>query len=136
MNESEREAAFPIHIELGSKRPEMLGVSVMKAEKEDKPKKVYPRLFLSNIEGLDKLPEEGCMLVDFKRKHMTVSKNDEDEPTHSVELEIRTICLQDDESDDPDDIIDEMTAKVMKKKNRNEDYDSSDDEDEDDETEE
>ena len=45
MNESEREAAFPIHIELGSKRPEMLGVSVMKAEKEDKPKKVYPRFY-------------------------------------------------------------------------------------------
>jgi len=136
MNESEREAAFPIHIELGSKRPDMFGVSNMKSNKEDKPKKVYPRLFLSNVEGLEKLPEEGCMLVDFKIKNMSVSKNDEDEPNTTVELEIHTICLQDDESDDPDDIIDEMTAKVMKKKNRNEDYDSSEDEDEDDETEE
>ena len=111
MTEEQREEAFPIHIELGRKMPKI--EEVMEARNDSG--KIYPTLYLSNVKGLEDLPEEGCMLVDFKRGSMTVHRNKDGKTTCSVEIECRTICLQDEDGDE-DDIVDYLFKKQAKKK--------------------
>ena len=115
MNESERESAFPVHINLGKKYPTTNPSPVAEATPQ-KPTTSYPTLYLSDIKGLDKIPPKGCMLVDYEVVGFHKSKNG----PGSVEIECKTICLQHDESaedeesehDHAGDMIDEMARKA------------------------
>lgn len=113
MTEEQRERAFPIHIELGEKADDI--EITPKGVKKGKKRVVYPTLYIANVDGLQNIPAEGCMLVDFKRRNLSVNENSNGETTASVELEIRTICLEEEEEDeDTDDMIDKMYKKAKK----------------------
>lgn len=114
LTESQREKAFPIHLEMGKEMPDM----EMSDEMDEKPKKkkFYPVVFISDIPGLEHLPEEGCVLMDYKRRSLTVREQD-GETQASVELEIRTLCLPEEYGEeDADDVVESLTKKAFKKK--------------------
>lgn len=113
MTEEQREKAFPVHIELGH---EAEGIEMSsKGIKKGKKRTIYPSLYIGGVDGIDEIPEEGCMLVHFKRRNLTVNKNDKGESNASVDLEIHTICLEEESDEDHDDIIDKMYKKSQRK---------------------
>lgn len=123
MTESQREKAFPIHIELGKSTD--MPTAVPAPVDEKKPEKYYPTLYIDNIAGLEQLPEEGCILIDYKRRSLTVNKRKGKKPTCSVELEIHTICMPKDYEDtnDAEDIVDELVKKAYSEDEEDEDKD-------------
>ena len=70
-------------------------------------RKSYPTLYLSDIGGLEDIPDGGEMKITFKRKSRSVrteSENGGDEEVHtSVELEIQSITFDDTQGDAPSD---------------------------------
>lgn len=72
LSDKQREEAFPIHIELGKKDGDRIS---------------YPVVELGDAKGLDRLPEEGCALVHFKK-------------SEDGSLEMHRICLAEDSGDD------------------------------------
>ena len=125
MTEHEREKEFPIHVELGKKFNDSLPGMLMKNSKKEH----YPTLYIGDVEGLENLPEEGCILVDFKRRSLSIHKREGKNPTCSVELEIRTICMPEEYEENAEDLVDELVKKAYK-------HDAEEEEDEEDETEE
>lgn len=123
MTESQREKAFPIHIELGKNLDDTVPQAVVETKPEKK--KYYPTVYIDNIPGLEKLPEEGCILIDYKRRSMTINKRKGKKPTCSVELEIHTICMPEDyeETDDAESIVDELVKKAYSEDEEEEDKD-------------
>lgn len=111
LSAKEREQAFPIHIELGKGPGEGLDIPpepAPRGTKKGKPRKYYPTVYIDNMPGLEALPKEGCMLVDFKRVRMNIDTPTDGEPTTGVTLELRRLCLPE-EADDageyaPDDL--------------------------------
>lgn len=106
MNESERNAAFPVHVDLGRKEPDMgLAIAPAPSDKKGKfkPRVMYPTLYIDSAEGMPALPKEGCMLVEFRRKRMSVEENLDGKETSGVTLEIRALCLPD-EAEEGDDM--------------------------------
>ena len=107
MNESERSAEFPVHIDLAFKAN---GLSTS----QDKPVEPrYPTLYISGVKGIDKLAPKGCMLVDYE---VVGFHKGRDNPG-SVEIECKTICIQGDpeekgEYDEANDAVDEMAKKA------------------------
>jgi len=125
MTESEREKEFPVHIELG-KTADMGDFPMPgKSDSKGKKKKFYPSLYISDVEGLEDIPEEGCLLIDFKRRSINVRKNDAGKTTTSVELEVHTICMPDDYESEGD--MDDVVEKMIKKSNRKSEEDDEDD---------
>ena len=51
----------------------------------------YPTLYLSNIEGLSDLPEEGTATVRFKVRSRTVSERNKEGKKTSVDLDILSL---------------------------------------------
>ncbi len=103
LSDKQREAEFPIHIDLGEKD----GDSVS-----------YPVVDFGGAKGLDQLPDEGCMLVEFKK-------------SDDGSIEAHRICLAAKESDDGEgDYGPKTLASVMDGKMDNEEdaADSGDDE--------
>ncbi len=89
--ESERNADYPVHIDLGrSMKDSAITEPVTDQEMSDK--KSYPSLYISGIKDLDKIPEDGCVLVKLHRRSLT--KNDDG--TASGDFEVRSICLPED----------------------------------------
>lgn len=105
-SESERNDMFPNHIDLGREPPKDMPVPAGERTKE---KKFYPRLYIDAVPGLEDLPKEGCILIEFKRKRLTI----EDDDKAGVELEIRGLCLP--ESFEEDGTLEEDMAKFMSK---------------------
>lgn len=129
MTESQREKEFPVHIELG-KTPEITlsePVPASKSESKGKIKKYYPSLYISDVEGLEDIPEEGCVLIDFKRRSINVNTNQNGKTTTSVELEIHTICMPDDYESEGDmgDVVDKLIKKSNSKKSEEDDEDDN-----------
>jgi hypothetical protein len=127
MTESEREKEFPIHIELGKTAEINELTPAFKSGSKGKKNKYYPTLYISDIEGLEGIPEEGCVLIDFKRRSINVRTTQDGKTTTSVELEVRTICMPDDyESEgDMDDVVDKMMKKSNSKKSEEDDEDDN-----------
>lgn len=94
LSAKEREEAFPVHIELGKTGGDM---PVAMVDKKEKSKKYFPTVYIDAIPGLEKLPKEGCMLVEFKRKELRIG-----EDSAGVTLELHTICLMSEEADEDD----------------------------------
>ena len=95
--------------------------------KSEKSRKYYPSLYLSDIPGLEGLPEEGQAVIYFHRRGLTIRKPAADEAKKgrktevSVDLEIQKICLPAGEEDSADsesepedkgDMIDQLAAKA------------------------
>lgn len=119
MNESQREKAFPIHIELG-KRPNSTSPIQVRDEMPS-PKKYYPTLFISDVEGLEQLPEKGCILIDYKRRSLSI-REEGGKTSASVELEIRTMCLPEEYGEeDAEDVVETLAKKAFKKDEDDED---------------
>ena len=119
---SDLKAQFPHEIDLGKKS--LMGPGMAEPSKPDKNKKYYPTLYLSDIPGLEGLPEDGEALIYFHRQGLTIRKPSGDsiakeggkKQSVSVDLEIRRICLQDDGEEDGEketgDVIDELAEKA------------------------
>ena len=92
--------------------------------KKDKPKKYYPTVYIDAIPGLEKLPKEGCMLVHYVRKRLTLEDGADGEEQAGVTLELKRICLDGDAEDEegPRDLAEAMG-------NSPEDYKADDNED-------
>jgi hypothetical protein len=127
MTESQREKEFPVHIELGKTSEFGELAPNIKSESKGKKKKYYPSLYISDVEGLEGIPEEGCVLIDFKRRSINVRTTQDGKTTTSVELEVRTICMPDDyESEgDMDDVVDKLIKKSNSKKSDEDDEDDN-----------
>lgn len=94
----QREEAFPVHIELGKDGGDMaMPVPADAVGKKGKSKKYFPTVYIDAIPGLEKLPKEGCMLVEFKRKELRIG-----EDSAGVTLELHTICLMSEEAEEDD----------------------------------
>lgn len=125
LNKKQREAAFPIHIELGRKE----GSSDMPSpagSKKGKPRTYYPTVYIDAIPGLEYLPKEGCMLVEFRRKRLSLDETTDGEETMGATLEIRAICLP--EKDEGADTLEDAFKKLSKGEVADDDSDYVDDE--------
>jgi hypothetical protein len=84
--------------------------------------------------GLEQLPKEGCMLVEFRRKRLSIEEGADGEETAGVTLELRSICLPEDGGamdgeDDGEGSSDMETAmRNAMKKSTSENEDEDDDE--------
>lgn len=97
LSASERARAFPIHIELGMAESGMNSPATPMRDdtgKHGKPKKHYPVVYIDGVKGLEKLPKSGCMLVEFRRRRLSLEENADGKETTGVSLELHTICLQ------------------------------------------
>lgn len=114
MTEHERSEEFPVHINVGKPMGKVLPEAMLMEDTKKKTKLYYPTLYISDVKGLEKLPKEGCILVDFKRKSMHIHEIDGEEPTCSVELEIHTVCLPEEHEDhnSAEDIVDDLAKKA------------------------
>jgi hypothetical protein len=101
LSEKQRAEAFPVHIELGQTMGPP-GVP-MPVKEGGKPRKYYPSVYIDVMPGLEKLPKEGCMLVEFKRQRLTIEEDKDGEDTAGVTLELRRICLAEDAGEDDED---------------------------------
>lgn len=106
---------FPIHIDLGKMPDENSPVAESADGKKAKRKPYYPTLYISGIEGLGDLPKDGCALIEFRRKRMSVDTPEDGEDTGSVELQIKTICLMEPKDGDGEDLA-SVLAKGLKEK--------------------
>lgn len=107
----ERETEFPVHIDLGKKESAMGGSLAMQANpsgKKGKPRTVYPTAYIDNVPGLEALPKEGCMLVEFRRTRLNIDTPENGEDTAGVTIELRRICLPEGE-----DMEDEYGPKTL-----------------------
>jgi hypothetical protein len=100
---------FPHQIDLGRDEPDY-GPAAIPAETESprKTRKFYPTLYIDAIEGMPALPKEGCMMVKFRRKRMSVEENMDGKETSGMTLEIRKLCLPEDMAEEGDDMQDAM----------------------------
>lgn len=62
--------------------------SAVEAPKD--PEVHYPTLYLSDVEGLGDLPEEGTAMIKFKRKNLTVTDR-EGKKSVSADIEIQSL---------------------------------------------
>lgn len=95
LNEKEREAAFPVHIDLGHKAPEM-AVPGDSKRSDTKERVYYPTLYIEGVKGLEQLPKEGCILIEFRRKRLSIEEREDEQETAGVTLEVRALCLPED----------------------------------------
>jgi hypothetical protein len=126
MSDKEREEAFPIHIPLGRKADLPMGGG------KGKGKLHYPMVYVDAIPGLEQLPKEGCMLVEFRRKRLSIEENGDGESTAGVGLELRVFCLPE---NFPEDAADDLDAALSRfgQEEKPADEDSDDDYEEDEE---
>ena len=107
MTEQQRAAAFPIHIDLGRKADGMnMPMAVEGGEgkgKKGRPKKYYPSVYIDGIEGLEKIPKDCCALVHLRRKRLSLEEDSDGEETAGVTLELRRICLAEDDENTVED---------------------------------
>lgn len=99
-------AQFPISIDLG-KTMDDSQIAMPAGKKSDKGKKYFPTLYIDGVEGLSKLPDEGCALIKFKVRR---DSTDRDSGKSSCELEVQSLCLPKDAADDPGDETDNSGA--------------------------
>jgi len=137
LSAKQREAAFPITIELGKSMGDGMSsgpVDVMPSKKKGekgKERKFYPTVYIDSMPGLEQLPKEGCMLVEFRRKRLSIEENSDGEDTTGVTLELRSICLPEgggSEDDDEDSSDMETAMRNAMKKTTSEKDDEDDDE--------
>jgi hypothetical protein len=95
LTDKEREAYFPVHIELGKKESEIGGTEMPRppGTKRGKSRKFYPTIYIDSTPGLEQLPKDGCMLVEFRRKRISIEENGDGDDAAGVTLEIHALCL-------------------------------------------
>ncbi len=128
MKEDYSSSDFPVHIDLG-KEPEHPPVDAVVSDRPS-PKKYYPSLYLSDIQGISSLPRKGWALIEFEAPRVNLEIS-EDGSRASADLKIKTICLPDSSEDDGDDMA-TMLAKALKGAGHEVDVEVEDEEGEDD----
>jgi len=121
---------FPNHIDLG-KTPDETDMPVSTSGKNKAPKKYYPTLYLSNIPGLESLPKDGWALIRFHRSDLSLRTPAEGEDGASAELQVKELCLPDDQDDDED--IGSAIAKALRNSGVNAGQEMDDEDEEGDE---
>lgn len=99
---------FPHEIDLGREEPDYGAPKPVETESPRKARKFYPTLYIDAIEGMPALPKEGCMMVKFRRKRMSVEENMDGKETAGMTLEIRKLCLPEDMAEEGEDMQDAM----------------------------
>jgi len=131
MTDAQRSAAFPVHIELGKKETNL---PVSPSGKKGKPKMYYPTTYIENVPGLENLPEEGCMLVHYRRTRLTIETPEDGKDSAGATLELRRLCLEKDMGaeydgeDEPKDLASAMDGKMAMDNETDEPADDENDE--------
>jgi hypothetical protein len=95
MTEPEANEDYPVSIDLGKKIEAIPAAATDDANPKNE--KSYPSVYLSGIEGLEKLPPEGCVLVKYKLGDVTIRKpKGGGAPEVSCEFQMQRICMPDD----------------------------------------
>lgn len=106
---------YPVEIDLGRKDEFGPANPVSPPTgKKGKARVFYPTLYIEGVEGMPSLPKEGCMMVKFRRKRMSVDENMDGKETTGVTLEIRKLCLSDDMAEEGDDEMQSAMKKFAK----------------------
>ena len=104
-------------VSLAQKMPDSLGGSTPEAVKADVETRItYPTLWLNEIKGIEKLPDEFTAVVKFKKTRSSEEKTMQDgveKETCSATLEVHSIEFEPvaGEDDDEDDAPSEDTAE-------------------------
>jgi hypothetical protein len=53
-------------------------------------------VYLDSVPGLEQLPKEGCILVGFRRKRISIEEGENGAESAGVSLELRHFCLPED----------------------------------------
>lgn len=122
------EQKYPHEIDLGREVPDYSKIVPETASEpspavddDDRPKKtVFPRLYISDIDGLAKIPEEGCCMIRYKRVRFstteTIDKEGKEETDTTCELEIHAICLPEGNESEEDEGLEEKMGEFLKAK--------------------
>jgi hypothetical protein len=134
MSDKKYDQMFPVKIDLGRKeKPYDYPMSSSDSKKDKKKAKtitVYPSLYVDYVEGMEKLPEKGCIMIKYevvgidKRKDRYTGDR-----KGSLTLEVKCFCLPEKE-ESSDSLIDGMFSDVQESGTSSKD-DEMDDEDED-----
>lgn len=95
-------------IDLGRKEPDYSSLSPVTPEKPKKMRTYYPTLYIEGVPGLEALPKEGCMMVKFSRKRLSLEEDREGEEKTGATLEIRSICLPEGDGETLEDAFSKM----------------------------
>ena|ERR1043166_5382514 len=108
-----------LNIDLGKKSD--AGIAVPESLKSDAPEKYYPCIYLDDVDAED-LPDEGQMLISYRLKRETTTKDDKGKKT-SVDIEVRSIdgveaseVDGDDDKKTPSDEFESRMKKHLKEK--------------------
>ena len=125
---------FPVKIELGKKSGGPVEAPVP-STKENKDKKYYPCLYLSDIDGLEDIPKEGHALIYYRKKGASTREDDNGKIHTSADLEIEDIHFPaKEEAEEGEEMEEEMKAMMDGKED--EESESEEEESEEEESEE
>jgi hypothetical protein len=109
MSTENYDSEFPIHIDLGTKRPDYAIQAGEDSPKKGKDKMDYPTLYIRGVKELADLPKEGCALIEFKRIKLSSITPEDGESGEDAELSVRVLCLPEQQEDNAGDIKDVLT---------------------------
>lgn len=116
---------------------EMSDMAVSAPTPEDVAREVFPTIYLSDIPGIDKFPEEGEMTVKFRLLRSTSTVSADGKKSTSVDLELKCICeIESEEKMEhgkkmkTEDILDELLKKVSEEsEDEGDEFENEDEED-------
>lgn len=112
---------YPVEISLGKPVKELM--PALKGDKgpTTKQKIVYPCLYLSEIPGLESIPDEGHALIYFRKKRVTEDMESEGkEPEISVDLEIQEMHLPEQSEMEENDSMEKEMRSMLEKRDEDE----------------
>ena len=102
MNSEPYDPDYPVEIDLDRKVAMPTGIS--DGSKKSKSKSIGASLYISGGTDLSKIPKHGYALIEFDRRNISLSKRTgmegHEKEESSVELEIHSLCLPDEETGD------------------------------------
>lgn len=84
---------FTNEIDLGREDDLVATASSSSKNSKGQRRKFYPTLYIDGIKNMPSMPKEGCVMVKYRRKRMSVEESADGKETSGVTLEIRKLCL-------------------------------------------
>jgi hypothetical protein len=129
--------SFPNELDLGRTVPDYgePKLTSSDAETPKKTKKVFPRLYIDDADGLGTIPREGYAMIYYKRKRVSVEEGDKGERS-SADLEVQSISFPEVTKEEEDKDLTTAMEELMGEHAEPDDETESGEEPEDDEDEE
>lgn len=134
LSEKQREAAFPVHIDLGKKEVGMNATNPgSPSGKKGKPRTYYPTVYIDSVPGLGQLPKEGCILIKYRRTRLSIDEDASGEETTGATIEIHALCLPENMAEYAMDDLESVLKNAGKAKSSKDESPDDDDDDYEDE---